>query len=186
MHHLEEVFIADVYPVSTVRRTFSSAPRSREKDADEDTAKQMFLPYFRGVSEKLEKLCAPLWVKTTVRPTKTLRSIVMQVKQKTPMEKKRNVVYEVPCRECQLTYIGETRSSMKKRMTEHKYAVKTRNLKNGIAVHAQKSQHSIDWEGAKVQATATGYWNRRSMEAIHIRKKGKSMNLDCGLHLSPV
>ena len=58
--------------------------------------------------------------------------------------------------------------------------------KNGIAVHTQKFQHSIDWEGVKVQATATGHWNRRTMEAIHIRKKGNSMNLDRGLHLSPV
>ena len=54
----------------------------------------------------------------------------MQVKQKTPMEK-RNVVYEVPCRDCQLTYIGETRRTMEKRMTEHKYAVKTGDPKNG-------------------------------------------------------
>ena len=61
-----------------------------------------------------------------------------------------------------------------------------RDPKNGIAVHVQKSQHAIDWEGAKVQATATGYWNRRTMEAIHIRKKGKSMNLDCGLNLLPM
>ena len=55
----------------------------------------------------------------------------MQVKHKTPMEKKRNVVYEVPCRECQLTYIGETRRTMKKRMTEHKDAVKTRHQEEG-------------------------------------------------------
>ncbi len=37
-----------------------------------------------------------------------------------------------------------------------------------------------------VRATATGYWNRRTMEAIYIKKKRQSMNLDCGLHLSPV
>ena len=110
----------------------------------------------------------------------------MQVKQKTPIKKNRNVVYEMPCCNCQLTYIGETRRTMKKRMMEHKYAVKTGDPKNGIAVHAQKSQHSIDWEGAKVQTTATGYWNRRTLEAIHIRKKGRSINLDCGLHLTPV
>ena len=186
MHHLENVLIANGYPESTVRRTFSSAPRSRVKDADEDTAKPMFLPYVRGVSEKLEKVCAPLGVKTIFRPQKTLWSIVMRVKQKTPMEKKRNVVYEVPCHDCQFTNIGETRRTVKKRITEHKYAVKIGDPKNGIAVHAQKSQHSLDWEGAKVQATATGYWNRRTMEAIHIRKKGKALNLDCGLHLSPV
>ena len=58
----------------------------------------------------------------------------MRVKQKTPIEKKANVVYEVPCRDCQLTYIGETRRTMKKRMTEHKYAVKTGDPKNRIAV----------------------------------------------------
>ena len=72
----------------------------------------------------------------------------MQVKQKTLMEK-RNVVYEVPCRDCQLTYIGETKRTMKKRMTEHKYAVKTGDPKNGIAVHVQKTQHSIDWGAAR-------------------------------------
>ena len=70
----------------------------------------------------------------------------MQVKQKTPMERKRNVIYEVPCCDCQLTYIEETRRTMKKRITEHKYAVKTGGPKNGITVHTQKSQHSIDWE----------------------------------------
>ena len=58
--------------------------------------------------------------------------------------------------------------------------------KNGIAVHVQKSQHTIDWGAARVQATAIGYWNRRTMEAIQIRRRKQSMNLDCGLHLSPV
>ena len=129
----------------------------------------MFLPYVRGVSKKLKKVCAPLGVKTIFRLQKKLRSMLMQVKQKTTMEKKRNVVYEGPFRDCQLTYIGETRRTMKKRMTEHKYAVKTGDPKNGIAVHVQKTQHLIDWGAGRVQATAIGYWNRRTMEAIHIR-----------------
>ena len=64
LHYLEEVFIANGYPESTVSRTFSSASRSREKDA----TKPMFLPYVRGVSKKLEKVCAPLGVKTIFRP----------------------------------------------------------------------------------------------------------------------
>ena len=109
----------------------------------------------------------------------------MQVKQKTLTQKKRNVVYEVPCHYCQLTYIGETRRTMKKRMTEHKYAVKTGDTKNGIAVHVQRTQHSIDWGAARVLTTAIRYWNRRTMAAIHIRRR-QSMNLDCGLNLSPV
>ena len=114
-----------------------------------------------------------------------LRSMLLQVKQKTPMEKKRHVVYEVPCCDGQLTYIGETRRTMKKRMTEQKHAMNTGDPKNGIAVHVQKTQHSIDWGAARVQAIAIGYWNRRTMEAIHIRRR-QSINLDCGLPLSPI
>lgn len=43
----------------------------------------------------------------------------MHVKGRSLMEKKRNVVYEVPCHDCQLAYIGETKRTVKKRMTEH-------------------------------------------------------------------
>ena len=76
--------------------------------------------------------------------------MLIEVKQKTPMDRKRNVVYDVPCRDCQLAYIGQTtRRTMKKRMTEHKYDVKTGDPKNGIAVHVQKTQHSIDWGAAR-------------------------------------
>lgn len=45
-------------------------------------------------------------------------------------------------------YFGETKRTMKKRMTA---AVKTGDPKNGIAMHVQKVQHSIDWQAARVQ-----------------------------------
>ena len=35
-------------------------------------------------------------------------------------------------------------------MEEHKSAVKRGDEKNGIAVHAKKHQHQVDWEGAEV------------------------------------
>ena len=83
-------------------------------------------------------------------------------------------------------YIGETKRSMKRRMTENRYTVKMMDVQNGTAVHVQRHQHSINWESARVRATAKGYWDRRTLEAIQTRKEPHSMNLDCGLHLSPV
>ena len=70
LDHLEEVFIANGYLVKTVKRTVSSTARIREKDTEENPAKPMDVPYVRGVSEKLEKVCAPLGVKTIFRPQK--------------------------------------------------------------------------------------------------------------------
>ena len=68
-------------------------------------------------------------------------------------------------------------------MTEHKRAVKMSDPNNGIAVHVAESQHSIDWSEARVVKSMKGYWERRTVEAIEIRRSRRFMNLDKGLLL---
>ena len=73
------------------------------------------------------------------------------------------------------------------RLSEHKQAVKRGDPKNGIAVHAHESNHMIDWDGARVKRSGmTGYWQRRTIEAIYIKLNEKTMNLDGGLQLPTV
>ena len=60
-------------------------------------------------------------------------------------------MYEVPCKDCRKTYVGETNRSRKVRLGEHKQAVKKGNPKSGIAVHAYKAHHEINWNGAQVE-----------------------------------
>ena len=90
----------------------------------------------RGLSEKIEKTCGPLGVKPVFKPQSTLKQQLMRVKQKMPEEKKKEVVYQVPCQDCPKVYIGETKRTLKIRISEHKQAVKKGDEKNGIAVHA--------------------------------------------------
>ena len=42
-------------------------------------------------------------------------------------------------------------------MSEHKGAVKRNDTKNGIAVHAWKTKHKVDWTAATVKQVATNY-----------------------------
>ena len=49
------------------------------------------------VSVRGWKDCAPLGVKATFKPMKTMRQTLMKV---IPEEKRRTVVYEVPCEDC--------------------------------------------------------------------------------------
>ena len=51
---------------------------------------------------------------------------------------KKGVVYEIPCKE---VYVGETKRTLKVRLSEHRQAVKQGDPKNGIAVHVQKTDH---------------------------------------------
>ena len=73
------------------------------------------------------------------------------------------------------------------RLNEYKQVVKHENSENGITVHAHESNHVIDRDGARVKRSGmTGYWQRRTTEAIHIKLSGKTMKLDGGLQLPTV
>ena len=83
-------------------------------------------------------------------------------------------------------YIGETGRTLRKRLTEHKAAVKKCDTKNGIAVHAWNSGHQVEWEAAKVKEVVPSLAHRRIAEALHIFQAPNTTNLDCGLTLDSI
>ena len=89
------------------------------------------------------------------------------------------VVYEVACKECNKTYIGEAMRTLKVRIGEHMEAVKRGDPKNGTTVHAHNTLHAINWTGAKVKKMKDNYW-RRTIEAIQIKTSEDTMSLDSG------
>ena len=190
MDHLNQVFQANGFPENLVKKTLttrpSPLPETPEPQQPDDPPKTLCTPYIRGLSEKIAKVCAPLGVKPVFRPKRTLKRELMQVKSRTPEQKQTGVVYKIPCKECPEVYVGETKRTLKVRLSEHRQAVKRGDPKNGIAVHVQKTNHCINWEGATVQRRAEGFWLRRTVEAIQIKKATPNMNLDSGLLLPMV
>ena len=73
-------------------------------------------------------------LKLITKPHRTIRQTLVNVKNRVP-EEKTGVVYEVPCCDCDHVYVGETGRTLKKRLAEHKQAVRRFDQKNGIAVH---------------------------------------------------
>ena len=189
LHHLEKVFTANGFPTKVVKSSLSmpqKPPSNTSQDTPSEEPKVLCLPYVRRLSEKIEKVCAPLGIKAVFKPSNTLRQSPVHVKNRLPEEKKRSVVYQVPCKGCDQVYIGETKRNLKIRLAEHRQAVRRGDDKNGIVVHVQKCNHSIDWEGARVEQVMTNYWKRRTTEAILIRQQSPTKNLDRGLHLPSV
>ena len=58
----------------------------------------MCLPYVQRLSEKLERVYTPFGVKAVFKLARTLRQTLMRVKTLIPDDRKRGVVYEVPCK----------------------------------------------------------------------------------------
>ena len=55
-------------------------------------------------------------------------------------------------------YTGESKRTLKVRLTEHKHAVVRSDVNNRIAVHVAKNEHRIDWGNARVVKSVRGYW----------------------------
>ena len=198
LNHFKQVFRANGYPIRTINRNLKNHPTpeppthteqeqtTETEDREWTTPKFLHLPHVKGISERIERKCKNLRIRTTLKSKGTLREALVRTKEPQPEWKKKGVVYQVPCGDCDSTYIGETGRTLEKRISEHKAAVKRHDEKNGIAVHTWNEQHMVDWQAAKVIRIETNYSRRRTIEALHIHKQQLSSNLDCGRTLSPV
>ena len=162
--------------------------KEKESITSEETEKPpiLLLPYVEGVSEKIEIACKRMGVRTVFKSNGTLRKALTKVKTKTTNYEKTGVVYRIPCQDCKASYVGETKRTLQKRITEHKYAVKNNDRNNGIAVHAWDKSHRPDWEAAEILEVEPQHTRRRVLEAIWIKNTPEACNLDCGMNISEV
>ena len=58
--------------------------------------------------------------------------------------------------------------------------------KNGIAVHANETHHTIKWDEAEIIDQEQNWYKRRFKEALHIGQETQPMNLDCGLQINHI
>ena len=70
---------------------------------------------------------------------------------KLSQEKKSNVVYQIPCNDCEAVYIGETKRTLVQHVQEHKSAVRNADTsKNEIADHSWTKDHQFNWNEKKI------------------------------------
>lgn len=63
---------------------------------------------------------------------------------------KNNVVYHIPCKNCESTYIGQTKRPLKVRLKEHQADIKKDNNLFVISRHIIDYNHDIDWDNTKI------------------------------------
>ena len=187
LRHLEKTFQSNGYPTWVVQKVLSKRrqPSTPEPSEDNEKPKTLFLPYVKGLSEKIDRQVRRLNIRTVFTTRTTVRRRLMRVKGKPPQEDVRGVIYSIPC-ECGAIYIGETGRTLKTRLAEHQRAVNTMNSNNGIAVHVMMTHHTIKWEGARVVSVEPHLTKRKVKEALTIRRTPNNMNLDSGFQLDSV
>ena len=101
-----------------------------------------------GVSEQVRRAFNTTGVATTLKPYRTLRQTLVSLKDKTEIEDQSGVVYQLSCKDCNASYIGESGTKLGKRLSEHKSSAAS--SKPAVRDHVVRSGgHDIDWTGVK-------------------------------------
>ena len=122
-------------------------------------------PYMKGSSEALTRVFKAHGVGTYHRPINTIRFILVHLKDKTSDAQKCDLVCQVECPECPLTYIGETGGTLATRMKDH---LNLRNPLTAVGEHSAHKHHKITKDGVKVLAREHVWLKGKVREAIKI------------------
>lgn len=92
-------------------------------------------------------------------------------------------VYNIPCKECDQFYIGQTGKALSVRIKQHKNSVRYGQESNAIFVHFRDLDHQIDWNNAKVVTHNNSIIDRNIVESSIIKhSRNINMNQNVGLY----
>ncbi|XP_045535026.1 uncharacterized protein LOC123721196 [Papilio machaon] len=160
------------------------ARRHRRNRPMEVARQPAFLPYVRGVTDKLSKVLSKYAIKTIFTPDSKIAQKLRSPKDRTLWSYTPGV-YKINC-SCGSSYIGQTKRTITSRIKEHIRAVKNNDpQKSAIAEHLldPSTNHWIELHSPQVLSTERHYIPRLVREAIEIAKC-KNFNREDGFKLS--
>jgi len=88
-----------------------------------------------------------------------------------------DVVYKIKCKNCDASYVGQTKRCLKTRIREHKSDI---NKKSGalsvISQHRLQDGHEFDWDNVIILDTEPIYYKRLVSEMVHIKLQVNGLN----------
>ena len=142
------------------------------------------IPYIRGLYEIVQQHLRPLGVNTYPPPMQNMRALYSHQAQgrsnflaKCPAKE---VVYAIPCNDCNSLYIGQTGRDFKSRLAEHERGVRSRVTSNAIAKHVIDTGHQPKFEKSVKVYNEPNVCRRLALEAFTI-----AINRDRLMNLSP-
>ena len=109
------------YPSWTIKKVKEQQSQKKKEKKEEHRKIQRYghTPV-KGVTEPIQRILKHHKIATSVRPHQNIRRILVHPKDKVEDSKKTDCVYQIPCKSCNDTYIGETGKAFGTRLEEHK------------------------------------------------------------------
>ena len=170
--HIRRLFSRLCYPEYFVEKAISKAKRKiyipPPPNTRNDNNKFLSVPYH----PKLEEIKKKLYLSSSCRADLVFNynnTIAKRIMHNNMENKKKDVgVYEIPCRDCNSSYFGETGRGLDIRIKEHQRAYNLMSNNSVLVKHSWEKDHKINWEGAKLVFKCSNVSERRVVEGALI------------------
>lgn len=135
------------------------------------------IPYIKEINNKIIKLFRfDPKIKITQKHVKTINSIFSKLKDKDEPLKMSEVVYSIPCTQCDKVYIGQTSRVLKDRITNHKSDCRLNKNTSTLAQHYLSFNHYFDYNNTKILQNENNYFKRSFLEMVEISLEPRAIN----------
>lgn len=170
---IESICLENNYPkffIKTVFKEFFNT-RSDTHRSTQPVRYQKF-PYIEGLSHRIDKVLKPYNVKLALYNNNKISNIYTKLKDKIPTTNNSNVVYSIPCFNCNKQYIGQTSQLLINRIKQHRYDCNVTNQhkkeKTALAQHHFTEGHLFNFDNTKILHKESNKYKRNISEMVFI------------------
>ena len=134
------------------------------------------LPYYRGLSEKLQSCLRDHKFKSFFKPMRTIDDKLRNGKDPVHPFDRHSALYCVPYGDCDQKCFGEIKKSFNTRKKEHINNIKHFHPeKSAVAKHTLELEHRMNWSKTQIVAFKNDFRKRRFIESFLINRHPTSL-----------
>ena len=182
--HIYKAFEKLKYPKGFLIQQRRKAERITKRSSDKRNDKQrknntrwITIPN-SAQAETISRTLEKSNIKVATNTGTKIQEMVTRTQRKDNTNEK-SVVYEIPCKVCDQSYVGETGRGVQVRLKEHRSDVKFHRTSNALVLHIEKYGHLPDWDNTRILEKNMKKSTRKMLEAAHIITR-KTCNSRCG------
>lgn len=142
------------------------------------------LPYTNNFSNKFQFVSKKYGFKLAYTIQNKLH-FIKKHKDKIDYNTQCNIVYKIPCGECDATYVGQSKRQLNTRVVEHRNSVRRGTSNSVISEHSFHSGHEFDWNNVKIVDRENEYKKRLISEMISIKRQVNGINIQSDTDFLP-
>ena len=173
LNKIKDTFKKNSYPTSIINKICNLNNETRINNVNENIIYKK-LTYIPNLSNSIKKILLEYSTDLNIAFTykHKLKSLFTKLKDSDKVEYSSNIIYSIPCKNCNQKYIGMTSQWLKSRVAIHKSDYKLKLPRCALSQHGMSNLHIFDFNYDKIQVLdrEQNLVKRKFLEMCHIQK----------------